>query len=229
MTPDWLDFWSGEQRIYVNDRHRRLHFRDTAEQIIKVAPGPGAHVLDYGPGDALEAERIAAECGRLTLCESATGFREALAARFAGHDRITVIGPDSLGAIPDGSVDLIVVNSVVQYLRRDELDRLLATARRLLSARGRLLVGDVIPQRSGLVADSLAMLRFAARERFLGAAVRSMAATVFSPYTRARRELGLTRYDPAEMVGVLAAAGFTAREHRPNLSHNPNRATFVAT
>lgn len=224
----WLEFWSGEQRLYVNDRHRELHFRDTAAQIIALVPGGRARVLDYGPGEALYADRIAEAAAHLTLCEAADATRHRLAGRFAGHARVTVTGEAGIAEVPAGSVDLMVVNSVVQYLSRAEFETLLAQARRVLSPTGRLLIGDVIPRRASAVSEVVAMLRFAARERFLAQATLAMAVTAFSAYPRIRNRLGLSRYDEAEMIGLLRNAGFAGRRYRTNLSHNPARLTFLA-
>jgi ubiquinone/menaquinone biosynthesis C-methylase UbiE len=141
---------------------------------------------------------------------------------------VTVAGRAGLAEVTDGSVDLMVVNSVVQYLSRTEFDALLAQARRVLAPAGRLLVGDVIAPRASALSEVFAMLRYAARERFLIAAVRSLAATAFSAYSRIRTRLGLSRYSEAEMLALLRDAGFGARRFYPNLSHDPNRLTFLA-
>lgn len=230
MRPsNWLDFWNGAQRLYVNDRHREVHFRDTAARIVALAPGSCAHVLDFGPGEATYADRIAAAVGHLTLCEAADQTRLDLADRFAGDPKVSVIEPSGLAGLAGSSVDLMVVNSVVQYLSDDELDQLLAQARRLLAADGRLVLGDVIPRRASMLSEVSAMLRFAARERFLVAAAISLFATALSSYSRIRMRLGLRRYDAEEMAEVLRAAGFVAVRQPYNLSHNPSRLTFVAT
>lgn len=224
----WLEFWSGEQRLYVNDRFRELHFRSTAEQITALVAGCDARVLDYGPGEALYADRIAAAAAHLTLCEAAASIRRDLSRRFAGHGKVTVTGEAGLAEVAAGSVDLMVVNSVVQYLSRAELAALLVEARRVLAPTGQLLIGDVIPRRAGAVSETVAMLRLAAREKFLAEAVRSLVATAFSSYSRIRTRLGLSRYDEAEMVALLRSAGFAPRRFFPNLSHNPTRLTFLA-
>ncbi|GIM86910.1 class I SAM-dependent methyltransferase [Salinispora arenicola] len=226
---DWLDFWNGAQHLYVNDRHREVHFRDTSARILALARDPGAHLLDYGPGEATYADQIAAAVGRLTLCEAADQPRRKLAARFAGNPKVHVVQPAALAELVDSSVDLMVVNSVVQYLRRDELRQLLVLARRLLTPDGRLVIGDVIPRRASVISEVAAILRLASRERFLVAAVASLVVTAFSPYSRIRARLGLSRYDEADMVALLGAAGFAAVRQPFNLSHNPARLTFVAT
>ena len=33
---DWLSFWNSPNRIYVNDRHRDVHYRDVALQVLSL-------------------------------------------------------------------------------------------------------------------------------------------------------------------------------------------------
>ena len=115
-----------------------------------------------------------------------------------------MLAPEEVSALPDGSFDLIICNSVAQYLSRDLLASLVLEWRRLLAPGGRLLIADVIPPHVSALADAQALLRLAAREKFLLAAVAGLARTAISPYRKLRAELGLTTYEEAE---VLASAG----------------------
>lgn len=223
----WKEFFSAAETIHVNDVHGEVHCRQVAADIVAVLPGPQAQVLDYGPGAALFADRVAAAAGHLFLCEMAEQNRRELTDLYTGNTKITVMDEDT-SVIPGGSVDLMIVNSVLQYLTSEELDELLAEARRLLRPGGRLLIGDVIPKNASRVADTLAFLRFAARHRFLREALTALAKTTFSFYGRIRKELGLTLYDESEMMTRLIAAGYSPRRHRPNLSHNQARLSFMA-
>ena len=53
-------FWDSEHSIYVNARHKDVHYREIAEQIAAFVPAPAARVLDYGSGDAVHADLVAA-------------------------------------------------------------------------------------------------------------------------------------------------------------------------
>jgi ubiquinone/menaquinone biosynthesis C-methylase UbiE len=225
----WLEFWNGAHRIYVSDRHRDVHYRRIAQDIVALVPHGRAVVLDYGPGEALHAERIAAACGTLILCEAADATRVRLRERFGNRSGILVLAPAELSDERDHGIDLIIVNSVIQYLSPTELQRLLAEMRRLLAPQGRLVVADVIPPDSGMISDATALLSFASREGFLTSAVTGLAATFVSPYRKIRNTLGLARYGEAEMLAMLERAGFVAGRHRPNLGHNQSRMAFVAT
>jgi SAM-dependent methyltransferase len=225
----WRDFWNGEHAIYANDRHRLLHDRFVARDIVALIPRPDAVVLDYGCGEATAAAEIAARCGRLLLCDAAPTVRARLAQRFAGHPAITVLSPDEADDLADGSVDLMVVNSVVQYLSRPELDQLLALAHAKLRPGGRLVLADIVPNGQSPFSDAAALLRFAAQGGFLLAAMSGLARTFFSDYRKLRSDLGLATYDERQMLAVLRDAGFEASRHHPNLGHNQGRMSFVAS
>jgi SAM-dependent methyltransferase len=225
---DWTEFWDQPHSIYVNARHFDVHYRDIAQGIIALLPGPNARVLDYGCGEATHADLVAAAAAQLLLCESAPSVRVKLARRFADIRNIKVLAPDQVERLPDASIDLLVANSLVQYLAPAELDRLLAVWRRLLAPGGALIVADVIRPGVGVVTDTVALLRYAARNGFLVAAVIGVARTVFSGYRRLRTELGISCYGEAEFMAKLAAAGFAAERLPFNLEHNPARMTFRA-
>jgi SAM-dependent methyltransferase len=225
---DWLSFWNAPNRIYVNARHRDVHYRDVAEAIRGFVPGPRAVAIDYGCGEATRADLVAAACARLILSDGADAVRDKLAAHFAGVPNIAVKSPEEVAALPAQSADLIVMNSVAQYLDRKTLDALLATFRRLLKPDGRLVVGDVIPPHTSLATEIAALMRLAWKNGFLLAAFGGLARTLFSEYRKLRSALGLSHYTEAAFLAVLTEAGFQAARHRPNIEHNQQRMTFVA-
>jgi ubiquinone/menaquinone biosynthesis C-methylase UbiE len=151
-----------------------------------------------------------------------------MSARFAGNPRIKVLAPEDVSRLPDRSIDLIVANSVVQYLKSEELGSLLALWRRLLSPSGVLIVADVIPPDVGALSDVTALLRYAAKHGFLIAALLGLARTAVSPYRKLRSQLGIAQYTEAQFLQRLTAAGFTAERLARNMEHNPARMTFRA-
>ncbi|MCK6450682.1 MAG: methyltransferase domain-containing protein [Alphaproteobacteria bacterium] len=224
----WLDFWQRSNRIYVNDRHLAVHCRRVADDILALGLAPDATLLDHGCGDALEAPRIAGRIARLYLYDAASEVRTRLQRRFAGDGRIAVIDDAALAALPEASLDWIVVNSVLQYVPQAALDPLLALWRRKLKRGGSLVLADVIPPGDTMVADTLALLGFAWRGGFFWAALGGLVATFFSDYRKLRQKLGLSVYDEATMLGLLRSAGFDAARRRPNLGFNQTRMTFIA-
>jgi SAM-dependent methyltransferase len=224
----WREFWDSAHSIYVSDRHKDVHYRDVAEQLAAFVASPNARVLDHGSGEAIHADLAAARARELLLCDAAASVRASIAARFAENPKIKVIAPEDVERLPDGSLDLVFANSVVQYLTAAELDRMLGIWRRLLAPGGTLIVADVIPPHVGALSDGFALLRYAKANAFLGAAVVGLTRTALSRYRRLRSELGIARYSEAEFMGKLRAAGFTAERLPRNVEHNPARMTFRA-
>jgi SAM-dependent methyltransferase len=225
----WRDYWNADTPIYVSERHKILHYGLIARDIASHVPGPDAVVLDHGCGEALSADRVAASCRRLILCDGAPLVRERLAARFAAEPKIEVIAPEQAGRLEDHSVDLVVANSLLQYLAPEEFHDLLGLWHSKLKEGGRLVLGDVIPHETGPLDDVAALLRFAWSGGFTVAAVKGLVRTALSDYRQLRAELGLTHYGEAEMLSLLAERGFEARRADRNIGHNQKRMTFVGT
>jgi ubiquinone/menaquinone biosynthesis C-methylase UbiE len=225
---DWIDYYDSTHTIYASKLHRDLHFQVVAKDIIGYISSPDAVVLDYACGEALSAARVAEACGKLYLAEPAPGVRGRLIARFAPNTKIRVRSLDDLRKMEEKSVDLVVMNSVVQYMTPAELDSALEIIRRLLKPGGRLILGDILRPEVGMIRDVIALLRFALSRGFLKDALLGLVSTALSDYRQLRSRVGLQRYGEAGMIAKLAAAGFTASRAPSNIGHNPWRMTFIA-
>lgn len=228
MSSGWLAFWDKPHSIYVNARHKDVHYRLIAEEIAALVPSRQAAVLDYGCGEALHADLVAQSCAELFLCDGAPSVHAGLAVRFAGNGKIRVLGPDAVELLPQNSLDLIVLHSVAQYLSTAQLQALFAAFRRLMAPGGILLVSDIVPPQMSAAADVTALLRFAATNGFLLAALGGLARTLFSDYRRLRAQYGLAHHGEADMLHLLAAAGFAGERAAKNIGHNQARMAFVA-
>lgn len=225
---DWIDYYDSTHTIYASKLHRDLHFRLIAKDIIGYISAPDAVVLDYACGEALSAARVAEACGMLILAEPAPGVRGRLIARFAPNTKIRVRSLDDVRNMAEKSLDLVVMNSVAQYMTSAELDDAFAVVKRLLKPGGRLVLGDILRPEVGMGRDVLALLRFARKHGFLRDALIGLVSTALSDYRQLRTRVGLQRYGEKEMVAKLAASGFAASRAQHNIGHNPWRMTFVA-
>jgi ubiquinone/menaquinone biosynthesis C-methylase UbiE len=224
---EWIDYYDSTHTIYASKLHRDLHFQVIARDIIGYITSPDAVVLDYACGEALSAAKVADACGKLYLAEPAPGVRGRLIARFAPNTKIRVRSLEDLRKMDD-AVDLVIMNSVAQYMTPEELDAAFAVMRRLLKPAGRLVLGDILLPQVGMFRDVVALLKFARAHGFLRDAVYGLASTALSDYRQLRTRIGLQRYRENEMIEKLARAGFTAVRAPKNIGHNPWRMTFVA-
>jgi ubiquinone/menaquinone biosynthesis C-methylase UbiE len=225
---DWIDYYDSTHTIYASKLHRDLHFEEIARDIIGYISSPDAVVLDYSCGEALSASKVADACGMLILAEPAPGVRGRLIARFAPNTKIRVRSLEDVRKMHEKSIDLVVMNSVAQYMTPDELDAAFAVIKRLLKPAGRLVLGDILRPEVGMSRDVIALLRFGAKGGFLKDALIGLLSTALSDYRQLRSKIGLQRYSEQEITARLAAAGLSASRAHQNIGHNPWRMTFVA-
>ncbi len=227
---DWISFYDFKHSvIYVNGRHRDVHYETIAKDIRALVPSPDAIVMDYGCGEATSAALVAQACQHLTLVEAAPNVHAALRERYAPHPKITVMTPDDAAARPPGSVDMIVLHSVAQYLTGAELDAMMATFRKLLKPSGTFVLGDIVPPQMASVWAALSLLRFGAANGFFWAAVGGLIRILLSDYFTLKKSHGLSHYTEADMLAKLRAAGFAPKRAAHNIGHNQRRMTFLST
>jgi SAM-dependent methyltransferase len=224
----WIEYWNQDTTIYVNARHKRVHYDRVACDILRHVPSMHALVVDYGCGDTLNAERVASACGHLVLCDAAPTVRERLSARYAGCENISVISPEQFDELDAATVDVIIVNSVIQYLSPAEFTRLLSVCHHKLRPDGCLVLGDVIPRNVNPLRDAIELMKLAGAHGFLLSATTGLVRSYFSDYLRVRREAGFQQFDETEIVQRLQLAGFAAERHETNIGHNSARMTFRA-
>src|SRR5689334_2483224 len=225
---EWIDYYDSTHTIYASKLHRDLHFQTIARDIIGYISSPDQVVLDYACGEALSAAKVADACAGLYLAEPAPGVRGRLIARFAPNTKIRVRSLEDVRKMAENSVDLVVMNSVAQYMTPAELDAAFATIRRILKPSGRFVLGDILRPEVGMLRDVAALLQFAAKNGFLKDALIGLISTALSDYRELRSRVGLQRYSEDEIEQKLAKAGFTASLALRNIGHNPWRMTFVA-
>ena len=225
---EWISFWNTNTTIYVSELHKRVHYRQIARDFAQILPERGLRVLDFGCGEALSAAHVAERCRQLVLLDAADSVRARLEQRFADSRQIIVASPADVSAMPDGSFDVIFANSVLQYFPVAQLASQLAKWRRLLAPRGKLVLGDLIPQHQGVVSDAGALLRFAFKNGFAIAASAGLVRTFFSDYRKKRTQLGLLRFSEREVLDLARSCGFEPRRLPQNIGHNPARMTIIA-
>jgi SAM-dependent methyltransferase len=225
----WLDFWNAPNAIYVSRRHQKAHYAKILSGIGCFVPAGGAAVvLDWGCGDALAANDLAQACRTLLLYDRADSTRRRLLSNYAGSPKIRVLGDAELGAVASASVDLIIVNSVVQYLDRRQFVDALRLFQRLLKSDGKLLLGDIIAPDTPLVGHVTTFLGFAWQNGFFVAAVIGLARNFVSPYRKLRRDAGYACYTEMQMLGLLDDNGFVGERLASNIAVSELRSSYLA-
>jgi len=222
----WIDFWDRPNSVYANRRNLEAHFDCITRDLLPHLPAGGT-VLDFGCGEALGAEAMARVCGAVLLFDGAPSVRRTLARRLGRQPRARVLDEAGLAAQPAGSVDLVVVVSVLQYIAKPDLAGLLARWRDLLAPGGRLMLADVVVTGTPMLRDVRSQLSFAARHGFLTAALAGIVRMALSDYRRIRQQVGFSTYAPDELRAVLERAGFTVERLPANIGPTPHRFTLL--
>jgi SAM-dependent methyltransferase len=224
----WLSYWNAPNKIYVSERHKRLHYDVVFAGIAPHLPNRGGVVLDWGCGDAFAADRIAERCSMVLLYDAAESVRTRLHRRYDSHARIQILEKSGLDELAGDSVDLIIVNSVIQYLSEEQLNEALVLFNRLVKSSGTFLLGDVINPGSGNSRHVTTLLRFAWQNGFFLSAIGGLAQTFISPYRNLQREVGFATFTREQILDKLARHGFSAEKLARNIGISGNRSSYLA-
>jgi ubiquinone/menaquinone biosynthesis C-methylase UbiE len=226
----WRDFWNAPNSIYVNRRHSLAHYTRLLDGILPFIPvGEHTTVLDYGCGDALAASAVVQKCGTLLLYDSSELTRRRLRATYGGQTHINVLDERELQTLAPASIDLILVNSVVQYLNLNEFTAALELFHGLLRNHGRLLLGDIVEPNTPLVAHVATFLSFALRNGFFFRAVGGLARNFASSYRKLRQTEGYACYSEDQMLALLGQNGFVGEHLRCNVAVSQVRSSYLAS
>ncbi len=223
----WADFWSGDHPIYVNARHAAVHYDRIAADLAGLLKDRNRPtVVDWGCGDAYGAPSLARACGELLLYDAVGAVQKRIAARFATASGIRVLDDQAWRSLPDGSVDVIVMNSVAQYLSHAELEAVLDHFHKRLRADGAVYLADIIPPDAGMLPDVVSLLATGARNGFFVAACFGLARTWFSRYRQIRNQAGFSMYTERDIAALADNHGFRAERVPRNVGFNQQRMTF---
>ena len=186
-------------------------------------------VLDFGCGEALYAEELAKRCAQLVLVDSSKNMRETLISRTKSVNSISILDLEEFDDLSNNSFELIIVNSVFQYMQLDETQTTLRKLSSKLKSNGKLIIADVIPPDLSMVSDVISLLKFGLRKGFFFMSLVGMLKTFFSNYTSLRREVGLSVYSIEDFTNLLIQNGFEVKLMPKNFGHNQSRKCFCAT
>jgi SAM-dependent methyltransferase len=223
----WIDFWDRPNAIYVNQRNLDAHFECLTRDLQRFVPADGKKVvLDFGCGDALGAERLVEGCSTLYLYDAAPAVRKRLRKRLTHDRRIIILDDSDLQQLEAGTIDLVLVVSVIQYMGKDEMVSLMRSWHRLLTPTGELIVADVIEPGTPIYLDVASQLEFAWRHGFFLPALAGFARMFFSDYRELRRKAGFSMYRADEMLALLRAAGFDGAGLPDNIGPGHHRRAY---
>jgi SAM-dependent methyltransferase len=216
----WIDYW---QTLPPG----RLLFSPEADEFAKnlqlAVPLNGSmRVLDYGCGYGAVARLLAPIVQKIDYWDAAESMRNA-ATRALG-DLANVECWDG----QSGQFDLIIVNSVVQYMSAGELSERLSQWRELLAPGGRLLLSDLIPTSHRGWSDVASLLSFSLRRGYFFTALKCTLAER-RRYDRTAAAVPLFHIDVRWLEETAANVGYALKWLPKNLTHFRSRRSALLT
>ncbi len=225
-TPrDWVEYWDSLDE-------GQLLFRPEADEYVRnlarlIELRPSLRVLEFGCGYGFVAEGLAGRVGELRLWDAAPGMLRHADARLARLGNVSALDLSD----PDADAprfDLILVNSVAQYMGKEEFGGWLKRWRGLLRPGGKVVVSDLIEPRVSPARDVLSLLSFSARRGYLRQALRNVLAER-GRYGRMAKARPLYRPGRDEVSRLAGEACLAATYLPRNLTHFSARTTAVLT
>jgi SAM-dependent methyltransferase len=185
---------------------------------------PTLDVIDFGCGFGFVAEAVAPAVRTVAVWDRGAAMRQHARAILAPHANVRWLDLDALDERGDApAADLILMNSVAQYMTHAELAGRLRALGGMLCPTGRLVVSDIIPPGRSLSWEGLVLAL-----RHPGLVLDRW--RVWGPdYLRKLQRLPLLRLSPEDLERLAAEAGLAVAVHRRNLSHFRGRLTAVFT
>lgn len=219
----WPEYWErleDEQPIF------RAEARDYVARL-RSDLGVDGRVLDFGCGFAWGADSLAPFVREMAVWDAAANMRKRARLRLASHANVRFVDlstPDVDASA--GQFDVILVNSVVQYMSEEQLVAWLGRWRRLLAPGGRLVLSDVILPQYSFLADLAAFLWFSLTQ---GIFVQSVIAGFreIGRYQSIKGQLPLLKLTSDDLKRLADRAGLTVSVHRRNLTFHANRLSAI--
>lgn len=220
----WSEYW---ERLETGD----LLFREQSDEYVaKLLAAVHVHshtrVLDFGCGFGFVASALAPRVGSVAAWDPSARMRNRASVMLKPHANARLI--DLPQAAPAEGFDLILVNSVVQYMTSAEFDVWLERWRALLVEPGRLVLSDLLPLAHDTWLDIIDILRFSGRRRILFRTIRE-AIVEARRYCRTRAVQPLVDIGRDDLCRRAGAAGFAVAFIDRNLTHLTHRTTALLT
>jgi cyclopropane fatty-acyl-phospholipid synthase-like methyltransferase len=223
----WDDYWetlSDDARLF------REQAREYARLLCStLALQPSDRLFDFGCGFGFAARELASQVGSVCLWDASASMRNHARANVSALHNARVIDcfPDADDSA-DHRYDVILVNSVIQYMTHDELRQWIQGWRDILAPEGRIVVSDIIPVEYSSVLDIVDILNLSIRRGFAMRALADGSADIFH-YIRQRHTRPLTRYGHDDLRRSAHEAGLSMSVLPRNVTHFRRRTSVMLT
>ena len=205
-----MEVWAA---CFVGAYEKQFHFK------------PDDAVLDFGAGYGNVSYLIRKKVRKIYLYDKAEYIQEVLRHTLDKHENTQIIA--DLNEIRE-KVSVIILNSVCQYIDKQEFKNILDSFAGLSDQNTNLVIADIIPKNYSKMTDFLGQLSLGLKYGFFtNLLTYAISNTLFSPALSLSEE-HLIKYDQDEMINLLAEHGFEAILAPVNYTYSRKRYTVYA-
>jgi len=182
--------------------------------------------LDFGCGLGFVAELLAPCVGKLLLWDTSVNMRRRAGQRVLAYKNACLLDRLDLESQDGPYIDVILVNSVIQYMSAEELSQWLGRWSHMLLPGGSLVISDIPTSQAGALVDFSDSLFFFARHK-LSIGSFFFLLGEFRRFWETRRAHPLLRLNREELHNQAAVAHLTVEFLPTNLTYRKERLTAV--
>lgn len=227
ISRSWRSYWE-EPCLHRLERIHRAQSLYYAERLVSLVPiDPKTVALDFGCGFGFVSDALADKVEKMFLWDASNSMRNQ-ARRFLAHrQNVQVIDSLRAMAFPVEPFDLIIANSVIQYMTVEEFSEWLRQWGKLLAPSGRVVLSDLIPTAPPSVFREIYEAMAFSAKRGLFASTMAVQLRHIGQYWN-RGSLGaLLRMGEDTLRQLAHPAGFSVEMLGANLTHLSGRRTAI--
>jgi SAM-dependent methyltransferase len=223
----WKDYWErlkDEEKVFHSEAieySARLRRTVTLSECWTV--------LDFGCGFGYVGRVLAPYVKEIYLQDEAANMRHYARKNISMNANAKLIDiADEEEFSPNMNFDLILVNSVIQYMRTEDFSAWLSRWMGMLAPGGRIIVSDILAEHLRALPDIFSLIPFSARRGFLFQALKK-GLKEMTWYFRMRRARPLRRYSLSELERIAAKANLEMFVLPENLTFRKGRISVILT